>query len=82
MSFLYLFSMGIRRGSVRILKGTEGACRNLRKTLFNVGFGLRQATLGVTFTMELRPASLAGGGFVIPDDQVHCAGARPPQRRC
>jgi hypothetical protein len=28
---------------VSILKSAEGACSNLRETLFDVGFGLRQA---------------------------------------
>lgn len=31
---------------------------------------LYETTLGVTFTMELRPASPLGGGFILPPDQI------------
>lgn len=31
---------------------------------------LYETTLGVTFTMELRPATSLGGGFILPPDQI------------
>ena len=31
---------------------------------------LYETTLGVTFTMELRPATSGGGGFILPPAQI------------
>ncbi len=31
---------------------------------------LYETTLGVTFTMELRPATSGGGGFILPPEQI------------
>jgi hypothetical protein len=41
----YRFSIGIPKGSDEYSVSTWGSYRNLRKTLFNVVFGLRQVTL-------------------------------------
>ena len=40
----YRFSIGTPKGSDEYSVGTQGSYKNLRKTLFNVVFGLRRTT--------------------------------------
>ena len=45
VSYQYRFSIGIPEGSDEYSAGTQGSYRNLRKTLFNVVFGLQQTAV-------------------------------------